>query len=258
MAAPSAVLQSEWTKVKSVRSTVWTLSLALLLTVVISGLFCLAFRLNWDNTSASDRLTFDPTNTSLSGLWLGQLALIAFGTLLIASEYSTGMIRTSLAAVPQRATFYLCKASVAAGLTFALGIVISFVSYFVGQSVLSGRKTSSLGDAHVLRALIGAALYMTLMVLFAYGVATMVRSPMVSLSILIPFFFIISNVLSVIPGVKKFAKYLPDQAGQKIMQVVPNPDNHTSYGPWGGLLIMGIWVAGALLGGFVLLKKRDA
>jgi ABC-type transport system involved in multi-copper enzyme maturation permease subunit len=258
MAAPSAVLQSEWTKVKSVRSTVWTLTLALLLTVVVSGLICLAFRLNWDDMSVSDRLTFDPTNTSLAGLWFGQLALIAFGTLLIASEYSTGMIRTSLAAVPQRATFYVCKASVAAALTFAIGIVISFVSYFVGQSVLSGHKTSSLGDAHVLRALIGAALYMTLMVLFAYGVATMVRSPMVSLGILIPFFFIVSGILSAIPGVEKFAKYLPDQAGQKIMQVVPSSDNHTSYGPWGGILIMGVWVAAALLGGFVLLKKRDA
>jgi ABC-2 type transport system permease protein len=258
MAAPSAVLQSEWTKIRSVRSTVWTLALALLLTVVISGLFCLAFRLNWDNTSATDRLTFDPTNASLSGLWLGQLALISFGTLLIASEYSTGMIRTSLSAVPQRATFYVCKAAVAAALTFALGIVISFVSYFVGQSVLSGRKTSSLGDAHVLRALIGAAIYMTLMVLFAYGVATMVRSPMVSLGILIPFFFIISAILSTIPGVKKYAKYLPDQAGRKILEVVPSADNHTSYGPWGGILIMAVWVAVSLLGGFVLLKKRDA
>ncbi|MEC3997270.1 ABC transporter permease [Actinacidiphila sp. DG2A-62] len=258
MAAPSAVLQSEWTKVKSVRSTVWTLTLALLLTVVVSGLICLAYRINWDDMSLTDKFTFDPTNTSLAGLFLGQLALIAFGTLLIASEYSTGMIRTSLAAVPQRTTFYVCKAAVAAALTFVIGIVISFVSFFVGQGVLSGHKTASLGDAHVVRALVGAAIYMTLMVLFAYGVATMVRSPMVALGTLIPFFFIVSSILSAIPGVKKVAKYLPDQAGQKIMQVVADPDNHTSYGPWGGIAIMAVWVAAALLGGFVLLKSRDA
>jgi ABC-2 type transport system permease protein len=258
VAATSAVLQSEWTKVKSVRSTVWTLALALILTVAVSGLICLAFRLNWDDQSKEDILTFDPTNTSLSGLWFGQLALITFGSLLIASEYSTGMIRTSLAAVPQRGTFYVCKAAVAAVLTFGIGLVISFVSFFVGQAVLSGDKTASLGDAHVLRALLGAALYMTLMVLFSYGVAAVVRSPMVSLAILIPFFFIVSNILAAVPGVKKFGKYLPDQAGQKIMSVVPDSGDHTSYGPWGGIAIMAVWVAVALIGGYAVLAKRDA
>jgi ABC-2 type transport system permease protein len=258
MAATSAVLQSEWTKVKSVRSTVWTLTLALVLTVVVSGLICLAYRLNWNDMSSNDLLTFDPTNTSLSGLWFGQLALITFGALLIASEYSTGMIRTSLAAVPQRGTFFVCKAAIAAALTFVIGIVISFVSFFVGQAVLSGHKTAALGDDNVLRALIGAALYMTLMVLFAYGIAAVVRSPMVSLAVLIPFFFIVSGILSAIPGVKKVAKYLPDQAGQKIMQVVPDPSNHTSYGPWGGILIMAVWVAVALGCGYAMLARRDA
>jgi cytochrome b len=86
----------------------------------------------------------------------------------------------------------------------------------------------------------------------------MLRSPMLGLGILMPFFFLVSPILSAVPKVKTVARYFPDQAGQKIMQVVPDSDRHTSYGPWGGMLIMAVWVAVALIGGFVVLKGRDA
>ncbi|WP_405723093.1 ABC transporter permease [Streptomyces sp. NBC_01537] len=256
MAAPSAVLQSEWTKVKSVRSTVWTLVSALLVTIVISGLICLLTATQWKNLDSNDRLQFDPTSTSFSGLWLGQLALIVFGVLVISSEYSTGMIRTSLAAVPQRGTFYASKIAVTGVLALVVGMATSFITFFVGQAIL-GSHSTSISDPGVLRAVFGGGLYMTLMVLFSAGIAMILRSPMLSLGILMPFFFLISTILANVPGAKKVARYFPDQAGSKIMQVVSVNDERP-YGPWAGLLIMVVWVAAALIGGYVVLKRRDA
>ena len=257
MASPAAVLQSEWTKIRSVRSTVWTLALAFLVTLGLGAVICLVFNNTWNSMSSSDQLTFDPTNTSFFGMSLGQLALIVFGVLVISSEYSTGMIRTSLAAVPQRGSFYAAKVGVAGALALVVGEVTSFLTFFLGQALLGSHK-ASISDPGVLRAVFGAGLYMTLLVLFCVGTASMLRSPMLGLGILMPFFFLVSPILSAVPKVKTVARYFPDQAGQKIMQVVPDADNHTSYGPWGGILIMAVWVAVVLIGGYAVLKKRDA
>ncbi|MYS20756.1 ABC-2 family transporter protein [Streptomyces sp. DvalAA-14] len=257
MAATSAVLQSEWTKIRSVRSTVWTLALAFLVTVALGAVICLVFDNTFSSLSASDKLTFDPTNTSFFGMTLGQLALIVFGVLVISSEYSTGMIRTSLAAVPQRGEFYLSKVTVAGVLALVVGEATSFITFFLGQALLGPHK-AHIGDPGVLRAVFGAGLYMTLLVLFCVGAATMLRSPMLGLGVLMPFFFLVSPILSAVPKVRTVARYFPDQAGQKILQVVPSGDEHTSYGPWGGILIMAVWVVVALLGGYAVLRKRDA
>lgn len=257
MAAPSAVLQSEWTKIRSVRSTVWTLALAFLVTVILGGVICLVFNNTWDSLDDNDKLTFDPTNTSFFGMTLGQLALIVFGVLVISSEYSTGMIRTSLAAVPQRGSFYAAKVTVAGLLALVVGMATSFLTFFLGQSLL-GSHRAHIGDPGVFRAVFGAGLYMTLMVLLCVGAAAILRSPMLGLGILMPFFFLVSPILSAVPKVKKVARYFPDQAGQKIMEVVPSSDDHTSYGPWGGIVIMAVWVAAALIGGYVVLRRRDA
>ncbi|WP_329270826.1 ABC transporter permease subunit [Streptomyces sp. NBC_01451] len=251
------VIRSEWTKIRSVASTVWTLGLAAVVTIALGALISLLFKNQWSDLSEKDRLSFDPTYTSFAGMSLGQLAMIVFGVLVVSNEYSTGMIRTSLAAVPQRGTFLAGKLTVAAGLAFAVGVVTSFAAFFLGQAMLGDRSTS-IGDPGVLRAVIGGALYMTLIALFSMGVAAMLRSPMLSLGVLMPFFFLISNILGAVSATKKVARYLPDQAGSKIMQVVTPVDNDTPYGPWGGLTIMLAWVVVALLGGYVLLKKRDA
>jgi ABC-2 type transport system permease protein len=236
---------------------VWTLGLAAVVTIALGALISLLFKNQWSDLSEQDRLSFDPTYTSFAGMSLGQLAMIVFGVLVVSNEYSTGMIRTSLAAVPQRGTFLASKLAVAAGLAFAVGIVTSFAAFFLGQAMLGGHSTS-IGDPGVLRAVIGGALYMTLIALFSMGVAAMLRSPMLSLGVLMPFFFLISNILGAVSATKKVARYLPDQAGSKIMQVVTPVDNDTPYGPWGGLAIMVWWVVVALLGGYALLKKRDA
>ncbi|MEU4201625.1 ABC transporter permease [Streptomyces sp. NPDC045470] len=257
MAAVSQVLKSEWTKIRSVRSTVWTLGIALVVTVALGALICLLASNDFGTMSPRDRTTFDPTNISFAGMGLGQLAMIVFGVLVVSNEYSTGMIRTSLAAVPQRGTFLFSKVAVAALLALAVSFVTAFLSFFIGQALLD-THAASLGDRGVLRAVVGGGLYMTLIAVFSMGVATMLRSPMLALGILMPFFFLISTVLGNVSATKKIGWYLPDQAGHKVMQVVPPAGDAVPYGPWGGFAIMLAWTVAALLCGYVLLKRRDA
>ncbi|QHC25415.1 ABC transporter permease [Streptomyces sp. GS7] len=257
MAVVGQVLRSEWTKIRSVRSTVWTLGIAVVVTVVVGVLICTLARNDFASLPDSRRLAFDPTNISFAGMGLGQLSMIVFGVLVVSNEYSTGMIRTSLAAVPQRGTFLFSKLLVATALVFAVGLATSFVTFFAGQAAL-GEHRAYLDDPGVLRAVVGGCLYMTMIALFSMGVATMLRSPMLSLGILMPFFFLISSILGNVSATRKIGRYLPDQAGSKIMQVVAPVNDQTPYGPWGGFAIMAAWTAAALLGGFLLLRRRDA
>ncbi|MFH8577377.1 ABC transporter permease [Streptomyces zaomyceticus] len=259
MAAASAVLQSEWTKIRTVSSTVWTLASAFLVTVAMGAGLSALVSSTFDDLNEAEQVTFDPTLISFSGMVLGQLAMVVFGVLVVGTEYSSGMIRTSLAAVPQRATFLFSKIAVAGGLALLVGLATSFLTFFLGQALL-GEHSASIGDDNVLRAVFGAGLYMGLIALFSMGVAAMLRSSMLSLGILVPFLLLVSNILSAVPKAKEVARYFPDQAGAKIMQVVPDAMNseEAPYGPWGGLGIMVLWVAVALLGGYLVLKKRDA
>jgi ABC-2 type transport system permease protein len=255
MAHTGLVLRSEWTKIRSVRSTLWTLVAAVVVTVALGMLISIVVRHTFEDLSRQDRLTFDPTLTSFAGTSIGQLALIAFGILAVSNEYSTGMIRASLAAVPQRGTFMAAKVAVATALALLVGMATSFLAFFLGQAML-GPFNTTIGQPGVLRAVFGGGLYMGLIALFAMGVTWMLRSPMLSFGVLIPFFFMISSILANVEATKKVGDYLPDVAGSQIMSVVD--DGERPYGPWGGLLIMLVWVAAALAAGYVVLKKRDA
>lgn len=254
--AATQVVQSEWTKIRSVASTVWTLGLAVVVTIALGMLISALSKNEFGDMSRRDQLSFDPTFISFAGTSLGQLAMIVFGVL-VGNEYSSGMIRTSLAAVPKRGTFLFSKIAVATALALIVAMVTSFATFFLGQAMLGDLK-ASIGDPGVLRAVFGGGLYMTLIAMFSMGVAAMLRSPMLSLGILMPFFFLISNILGNVPATEKVGRFLPDQAGSKIMQVVTPIDDDVPYGPWGGLGIMALWVIAALVGGYAVLKRRDA
>ncbi|WP_103502170.1 MULTISPECIES: ABC transporter permease subunit [Streptomyces] len=257
MANTGRVVRSEWTKIRSVRSTLWTLAAAVVVTVGLGMLICLLVRNTFDDLSARDQVAFDPTMTSFAGMTLGQLAAIAFGILVISNEYSTGMIRASLGAVPQRGVLMAAKVAVATVLVLIVGMIIAVASYFAGQAILGSSLSSSIGDPGVLRAVVGAGLYMTLIAVFAMGVTWILRSPMLAFGILIPFFFMISSILSAVAATRKISYWLPDQAGSMIMSVV-EPVNDRPYGPWGGMAVMGAWVVAVLLAGYLVLKRRDA
>ncbi|MDJ1135178.1 ABC transporter permease [Streptomyces iconiensis] len=256
MAHVSRVLKSEWTKVRSVRSTLWTLVASVVVTVGLGAMICTLTQSEFSRMSTRSQLTFDPTYTAFAGMSLGQLAMIAFGVLVVSAEYGTGMIRSSLTAVPQRGTFLLCKVLVAGLLVLVVGMVTSFATFFLGQALLGDHGTN-IGEPGVLRAVLGGGLYMTLIMLFSLGFTFVMRSPLLAFAILMPWFFLVANILGSVSATKKFAQYLPDQAGGTVMSVVPDSLDRP-YGPWGGLLIMVAWTAVALLAGYVVLKKRDA
>lgn len=251
-----AILRSEWTKIRSVRSTVWTLALAFVVTVGIGALLSLLTNNNFAEFRRHDAETpFDATGTAFSGIMLGELAIIVFGVLAIGNEYSSGMIRVTLAAVPQRGTLLTGKAVVLGGLALAVSLVTAFVTFFLGQALL-GTHSTTLGEPNVLRAVLGAALYLTLLCLFAAGVTTMLHNQTLALGVLVPFFFLLSPILSAVPKVKTLAHYFPDYAGSRMLLVYEQ--HGQPYGPWAGFLICLAWTLAALVGGALVLKKRDA
>ncbi|GAB7180945.1 ABC transporter permease subunit [Kitasatospora sp. Ki12] len=255
MASFPAVLRSEWTKIRSVRSTVWTLALAFVVTVGIGALLSLLTNNNFTEFRRNEQSPFDATGTAFAGIMLGELAIIVFGVLAIGNEYSSGMIRVTLAAVPQRTTLLGGKATVLGGLALAVSLVTAFVTFFVGQALL-GSHSTSLGEPHVLRAVFGAALYLTMLCLFSAGVTTMLHNQTLALGVLVPFFFLLSPILSAVPKVKTLAHYFPDYAGSRMLLVYEQ--HGQPYGPWAGFLICLAWTAAALAGGALVLKRRDA
>ncbi|GAA4864706.1 ABC transporter permease subunit [Kitasatospora terrestris] len=255
MAAFPAILQSEWTKIRSVRSTVWTLALTFVVTLGLGALLSLLTNNNFEEFTGNDRTPFDATGTAFSGILLGELAIIVFGVLAVGNEYSTGMIRVSLAAVPQRGTLLAGKAVVLGALALAASLVTAFATFFVGQAML-GDHATTIGSPHVLRAVFGAALYLTMLCLFAAGVTAMLHNQTLALGILVPFFFLLSPILSAVPKVKTLAHWFPDYAGSRMLLVYEQSGQ--PYGPWAGFAVCLAWTAAALLGGALVLKKRDA
>jgi ABC-type transport system involved in multi-copper enzyme maturation permease subunit len=250
-----AVLASEWTKIRPLRSTAWTLGPAFVLSVGLGTLVALGLRAGIDHV-----VNFDPVFAGLYGLTVGQLALVAFGVLLVGSEYSSGTIRASLAAVPRRGVFLGCK--VLAGALVALGVsVVTVIITFVAAQAALGPYRTTIGADGVLPGIAGACVYLTLICVFSMGVATLLRSSAISLGILLPLLFLGSQGLGNVPMLKNVLQYLPDQAGMVLMHLAGPQDDPRfghDYGPWGALAILVAWTAAALVGGCLALCRRDA
>lgn len=255
MITARAVLAAELTKIRTVRSTGWALWAGFVICVGLAELIGLSFR-----NGADQQRPFDPLFATFYSLTLGQLALVAFAVLVVSGEYSSGTIRASLAAVPRRGLFYGGKVLAGALVVSGASLVTVVVTFFVAQSALGPRRTT-LGADGVPQAMVGAWLYLTLISLFAMGVAAMLRSAALSLGILIPLLFLGSQGLGNIPRVKTVTQFLPDQAAWVIMHLAGPPDDPRwarAYGPWTGLGIVALWAAAALVGGYLVLDRRDA
>ncbi|UPZ32971.1 ABC transporter permease [Streptomyces sp. LRE541] len=254
-AMSGAVLRSEWTKARTVRSTPWLLLATFVVTVGSNVAFALAVRGSFDRMPPQEQRNFDPVYSGFTGLGFGQIILLAFGVLLVTGEYTSGTIRASLAAVPQRGVFYLAKWLSGTLAAFAVSAVTVFPSFFLAQSAL-GPHGTTITDDGVLRATVGGCLYMTLVCSFAMGAAAILRSSVSSLIIMIPLFFFISPMLNNVSALQPVAQFLPDQAGTRMIEVVP--DGESVLGPGTGLLVLLAWNAATLLGGYLVLRQRDA
>jgi hypothetical protein len=252
------VVRSEWTKFWSVRSTIWTLLLVVVLTVGFGALFAWGTETSFSQMPAEARADFDSTSTSLSGLIFAQLAIAVLGVLVISGEYSTGGIRSTLTAVPKRMRLLAAKAIVLIVVSWVVGTVTAFIAFFVGQSILGiADLDTSIGEPGVLRAVFGGGLYIVATGMFGFALGTLLRHTAGAVTIAVAMLLVIPPFLGLLPGEwgKTINHYFTSNAGQQITYV------HQSEGalsPWGGYLVFTLgWVVIVAVAAW-LMNRRDA
>lgn len=248
------LLRSEWCKLRTVRSTLWTLVFAVAANVVVA---VLAATFIPSRLSSHEKATLDSIRVTLAGLHLSQIAFGVLGVLVITSEYSTGMIRASVAAVPRRRALLAAKAAVYAATTFIVATVSCLAAYFAFQACLSGQAlASSIGDLGVLRAVLGGGLYLTILGLLGLGLGSVLRSSAGAIATLFGLLFIPTILASILPATwqNRIAGYLPMNAGDAIYSLRREAGSLT---PWAGFGIFCLYAAIALIAGFVLITRRD-
>ena len=255
------LLLSEWTKIRSVRSTVASLGLLVVLTLGFTALLTWLTVSQWSRADPSQQrqLMADPVSTILSsGFQLSQLTICVLGVLVITSEYATGMIRASLLAVPHRVPMLAAKSVVFAVLVLVVGELVAFPSFFIGAAILHGRAPVSLGDPGVLRAVIGSGLYLAVLGLFALAIGGLVRHTAAGITGVIGFVLVLAPLAQLLPGSfgKHVHAYLPSEAGHLIAQAHQGP--HDLLTPWQGFGVFCLWTAAALGAAAYLLQRRDA
>jgi ABC-2 type transport system permease protein len=250
-------VRSEFTKIRSTRSTYWTL---LALVVVTVGIGALASAGAASHTHGLDRATFDATQQSLAGLYVGQLVIAVLGALTITSEYSTGMIRTSLSVQPRRGTLFAAKALVFAVVSMVTGLVACFASFFIGQAILSSHHLNvTLGDPNVLRAVIGGALFLTACGMLAYGLGAILRHTAGAITAAIGLLFVLSILVNFLPQSwqNNVDKWMPAIAGAQIWTTKNQVGSHL-FTAWPGFAVLAVYAAVAIVAGLALFRSRDA
>jgi ABC-2 type transport system permease protein len=210
------VLASEWTKFRSLRSTVWTLLVGVTLMVGIGALIAAVSASQYHNFSASDRASFSAIGISFAGVSFAQLALGVLGVLLISGEYSTGMIRSSLTAVPRRLPVLWAKLAVFAGVVFAVSLAASVASFFLDQAILGGHHLNvSITAPGALRSVLGAAGYLTMAGMIGVAFGTLLRNTAAGISTFVGAFFVVPPLTMLLPNSisDHLTQYLPSNAG---------------------------------------------
>ena len=254
-------LHAEWTKLRTAPGTFWLLFAAVALTVTVSAAAAAATRCPAAGCGQ------DPARVSLTGVYLGQVAVAIVAVLTISGEYSSGMIRTTLAAMPRRATVLAAKAALLTGLMLAAGAPAIAGSLLAGRLILPGHGFTaahgfaplSLADGPVLRAAAGSVLYLALIALLSLGAATAVRDSAVAIGIVLGLLYLFPIVAAVVsaPHLQRHLQQIaPMTAGLEIQATTGLHGLPIS--PWAGLGVLAAWAATALLAGGLVLRLRDA
>ncbi|HEY0869698.1 MAG TPA: ABC transporter permease subunit [Acidothermaceae bacterium] len=255
------MLHAEWTKLRTSAGTFWLLLAAMSLTiglgaVVDAGVSC-----------SSAACGQDPAKLSLSGVYLGQVFVAISAVTIISGEYGTGMIRTTLTAMPNRVGVLVAKAVVAVGWAFAAGLVGVVGSAVLGQILLPdkgftpahGYASVALSHGGTLRAVSGSVLYLVLIALLSLGIATVVRDSAAGIGVVLGLLFAFPIALVTVSNPhwhRHLEQLAPMNAGLGIQTTI---DVHSlPLTPWAGLGVLGVWAAGALVLGAFVLQLRDA
>jgi ABC-2 type transport system permease protein len=254
-------LRAEWTKARTLASTGWLLLAAVMLTVAVSAAVVSAV------SCPAGGCVEDPAKISLTGVYLGQAVVAVLAVLVISGEYSSGMIRVTLAAMPRRTAVLAAKAVVLTGLVLAAGAVAVLASVLAGHLILPGHgidpahgyPSLSLGSASVLRATVGSVLYLALIALLSLGTAAAVRDSATAIGVVLGLLYLFPIIGAVLGGSHR-ARLLqqigPMTAGLAIQATTGLRNLPIS--PWAGLGVLAAWAAAALLAGGLLLRLRDA
>jgi ABC-2 type transport system permease protein len=263
------VIRSEWIKLRTLRSTWWSLLATVVMVVGLGVLFSAlrAHRFNQDNAHVQfrgpgggfERLALDPTLVSLRGVFLAQLAIGVLGVLVITGEYSTGMIRSSIAAVPHRRPVLIAKALVFGVTALILTELAAFAAFLLGQLALkSTHLQASLSTHDALRAVVGAGLYLTLIGLLAVGLGFLIRNTAGGIAAVFGIVLVLPLLANALPTPYStdVSKYLPLNAGTQILMTGNYDSNMLS--PWAGIGVTALYAVVALVAGAIVLTRKDA
>ncbi len=249
------VIRSEWIKLRSVRSTVVTLGFTGL-AVAAAGVLVSVLS-NGSAMGVDGQVVYDAAGNSLFGTMIAQLVLGVLGALVFTTEYSTGLIRATFTAVPKRLPVLWSKVIVVAGATFATMVASLLVAFFAGQALYGGGGAgASLSDPGVARAVLGAAIFPTMIAVMGVAFGALMRHTAAAVGILFGMLFIVPVLIQSLGGVwADVVSYLPGEAGQAMMTTVEHPGQLS---PVGGFGVLVGWVAVLLAGATFALKRRDA
>lgn len=252
------LMRAEWIKLASLRSSRWTLAALVVLSIGLSMLFCAEAASHWSHLSPADKATWDPTNTSLAGTLFGQLAIAVFGALAITAEYSSGTVRSSVAAAPRRTPMLAAKAAVYGGVALLIGEVVSFASYFIGQAIFAGRAPyTHIGDPGVVRAVAMTGGYVALVCLIALGIGIVLRHTAGAITAIVAILLVLPGIVVALPTSleRSIGKFLPEQiASSSTGAVLAEPHN---FSPWVGFALLMAYAALALGSAVWLFARRD-
>ena len=250
-----ATLRAEWIKFWSVRSTFWSTAMLFVLGAGLTVLVC-ATSAEWLASGEADE---SPLSFVTWGLMFAQITAIVLGTLVVTSEYSTGMIRATLAATPRRGSVLAAKAIVLSGTLFVVGTVTAFAGFFGGNFFLDREGIGiALGDEGVLRAMLGSGLYMAGLGLFAAAVGFLIRHTAAALSVVLALVFVVGNMAFLLPGTwgEWTAKLMPGNAGSGV--ATPVSFNPELLDPWVGFAVFAGEVALLTVVAWATFRRRDA
>jgi ABC-2 type transport system permease protein len=280
-------LGSEFTKLRSVRSTYWTVAALFIVSVGIAAIAGFAIKNNLESNPVN-KAGMDSTQATLIAFFeFGQLIIAVLGALAITSEYSTGMIRTSLTAMPRRGTVFAAKLIVFTVVALIVSLITSFVSFFVGQAALSGSGVGAslfhsvtipanatqngapndvtfsgsivISPGDVLTAIIGTALFVTVVALIAFALGSIIRHTAGAITSAIGLMFVLPIIIQVLPNTWRWdiMRFFPDAAGRMLSVTVGQGNQHL-WSAWPQFGVTLIWCAVLMGVGAYLFRKRDA
>jgi ABC-2 type transport system permease protein len=253
------LVHAEWTKIRSVRSTAWSLAILVVSAIGLNTVITAAGTASWNSLSAATRQGYlaDPTGFLAAALNFAQIPVCVLGAMVIASEYSTGMIRASVLAVPRRTPMLAAKAAVFAAVAFAVGELVAFASFLIAQAIIRSHIPVSLSDPAVLRAVLGMGLYLTVLGLLGLAIGALVRHTAAALTVVVGVVVVLSNLARTLPGAvgQHIAAYLPTNAGLLITHAHQGSADLLT--PWQGFGVLCLWTALLLGAAAWSLGRRD-